>query len=99
MFTHTSRYYSLETVTLTTSDGREIAYKRRRFLPNPSDMQFVAEVVVTQGDRLDLITARTLGDPDHFWRICDANNEMNPFDLTSEIGRRLGIPLPQFENQ
>jgi len=99
MFTHTSRYYSLETVTLTTSDGREIAYKRRRFLPNPSDMQFVAEVVVTQGDRLDLITARTLGDPEHFWRICDANNGMNPFDLTSEIGRRLRIPLPQFENQ
>lgn len=99
MFTHTSRYYSLETVTLTTADGREIAYKRRRFLPDPSDMQMLAEVVVTQGDRLDLITARTLGDPEHFWRICDANNAMNPFDLTTEIGRRLRIPLPQFEDQ
>ena len=99
MFTHTSRYYSLETVTLTTTDGREIAYKRRRFLPNPSAMQILAEVVVTQGDRLDLITAKTLGDPEQFWRICDINNAMNPFDLTNEIGRRLGIPLPQFETQ
>lgn len=97
MFTHTSRYYSLETVTFTTADGGEIAYKRRRFLPNPSDMQILAEVVVTQGDRLDLITARTLGDPEHFWRVCDANNAMNPIDLTTEIGRRLQIPLPQFE--
>ncbi len=99
MFSHTSRYYSLETVTHTTTDGREIAYKRRRFLPNPAALQVLAEVVVTQGDRLDLITARTLGDPEHFWRVCDANNGMNPFDLTSEIGRRLRIPLPQFENQ
>lgn len=99
MFTHTSRYYTLETVTLTISDGREIAYKRRRFLPNPAALQVLAEVVVTQGDRLDLITARTLGDPEHFWRVCDANSAMNPFDLTTEIGRRLRIPLPQFENQ
>ena len=75
------------------------SYKRRRFLPNPAALQVLAEVVVAQGDRLDLITARTLGDPEHFWRVCDANNATNPFDLTSEIGRRLRIPLPQFENQ
>lgn len=99
MFTHTSRYYTLETVTRTTTDGREFAYKRRRFLPNPLDMQILAEVVVPQGDRLDLITAKSLGDPEHFWRVSDINNAMNPFDLTSEIGRRLRIPFPQFENQ
>jgi len=99
MFTYASRYYTLETVTHTTADGREIVYTRRRFLPDPSAMQILAEVVVTQGDRLDLITARTLGDPEHFWRVCDANSAMNPFDLTEEIGRRLTIPLPQFENQ
>jgi len=99
MFSYTSRYYTLETVTLTTADGREIIYTRRRFLPDPAAMQNLAEVVVTQGDRLDLITARTLGDSEHFWRVCDANSAMNPFDLTEEIGRRLTIPLPQFENQ
>jgi hypothetical protein len=99
MFTATSRYYPLELAIFTTADGREIGYKRRRFLPDPSAMQILAEVIVTQGDRLDLITAKTLGEPEQFWRLCDANGAMNPFDLTIEIGRRLRIPLPQFENR
>ena len=51
---------------------------------------------MTEGDRLDLITARTLGDPEQFWRICDANNTMNPSDLTAETGRVLRVPVPQF---
>ena len=98
MFNHTSRYYSIETVVFKDADGREHPYKRRRFLPKPEAMQTLAEVTVTQGDRLDVITAKTLGDPEHFWRICDINNALNPKDLTSEIGRKLTIPLPQFEN-
>jgi hypothetical protein len=48
------------------------------------------------GDRLDLIAARALGDAEHFWQVCDANNAMNPFDLTAEVGSTLRIPLPQF---
>jgi len=97
MFTQPSRYYSLETVTLTTPDGREIVYLRRRFLPDGTKAVILTEHVVTQGDRLDNITARYLGDPEQFWLICDANNAMRPDDLTSEseIGRRLPIPLPQ----
>lgn len=95
MFTFTSRYYNLETVMLTLPDGRVVAYKRRRFLPQGDSMPLLAEVAVTEGDRLDLITARTLGDPEHFWRVADANNAMNPFDLTAEVGRVLRVPLPQ----
>lgn len=98
MFTHTSRYYTVETVIFSDADGQEHAYKRRRFLPKPADMQTLAEVTVTQGDRLDNITAKSLGDPEQFWRICDINNALNPSELTSEIGRKLNIPLPQFEN-
>lgn len=95
MFEHTSRYYTLETATLTAPDGRVIAYKRRRFLPRGESMPLLAEVSVTQGDRLDLITARTLGDPEQSWRVCDANNAMNPFDLTTEPGVTLRVPVPQ----
>jgi len=95
MFEYTSRYYAIETTTSTAFDGRVIAYKRRRFLPQGDEMQLLAEAVVTQGDRLDLITARSLGDPLQFWRVADANNAMNPFELTIEIGRRLRIPMPQ----
>ena len=95
MFEHTSRYFTIETVTLADARGRVIAYKRRRFLPGGEDMPLLTEVVVTQGDRLDLITARSLGDPEQFWRVCDANDAMSPFELTDEVGRRLRVPVPQ----
>jgi hypothetical protein len=95
MFDYTSRYYNLETATLELTGGRVLSYKRRRFLPQGDQMTLLVEVVVTEGDRLDLITARTLGDPEHFWRVADANNALNPFDLTAEVGRRLRVPLPQ----
>ena len=96
MFEPTSRYYALEDASLTSADDRIIAYKRRRFLPDGEKMPLLIEVTVTEGDRLDLITARTLGDPEQFWRICDANNAMNPSDLTAETGRVLRVPVPQF---
>ncbi len=95
MFEHTSRYYKLETATLTAPDGRVIAYKRRRFLPQGESMPLLAEVSVTEGDRLDLITGRALGDPEQFWRVCDANNAMNPSELISEPGANLRVPVPQ----
>lgn len=94
MFDPKSRYYSLETVTRTTSDHHTIAYVRRRFLPVAETMPTLVEVVVNQGDRLDLITARTLGDSEQFWYVCDANGAMNPVDLTAEPGRRLRVALP-----
>lgn len=96
MFDPSSRYYNLDKSEYTMPDGRTVTYKRRRFLPR-EEMQLLVEVTVTQGDRLDLIASRTLGNPEHFWRICDANNAMNPFDLTAEIGRTLRIPVPQIE--
>lgn len=95
MFESTSRYYALGNATLNAPDGRVIAYKRRRFLPDGKDMQLLVEVTVTEGDRLDTITACTLGDPKQFWRICDANNAMNPLDLI-EPGRVVRVPVPQF---
>jgi nucleoid-associated protein YgaU len=60
-------------------------------------MPLLVEVTVTEGDRLDLITARTLGDPEQFWRICDANNTMHPAALTAQPGQRVRVPVPQLE--
>jgi hypothetical protein len=93
MFEHTSRYFEIETTKLVTSDGREIAYKRRRFIPPPGGTQLF-DLTVTDGERLDLIAARTLGDPEQFWRICDANLAMDPTELTARPGRLLHIRLP-----
>lgn len=95
MFNSKSRYYSLKTVAHTTAAGRSVAYVRRRFLPAADTLPTLAEVTVTDRDRLDLITARTLGDPEQFWHICDANSAMNPVALTAESGRRLRVAVPQ----
>ena len=98
MFDPTSRYSNVETATITVigSDGaaRMIAYKRRRFITS-DDLATLLEHTVTQGERLDIITARYLGDPLQFWRICDANNVLRPEDLTDEAGRVILITVPQ----
>jgi nucleoid-associated protein YgaU len=93
MFEPNSRYYNLETATYTTPTGAQIAYKRRRFVPRGEDLPLLTAVTVTEGDRLDNLTARTLGDPEAFWRVADANNAMNPTDL-EEPGATLRVPIP-----
>ena len=95
MFPVTSRYHDIETAKWVTADGREIIYLRRRLLPDAAKFTIASEHTVTQGERLDNITARYLGDPEQFWRLCDANNALHPEELTAEIGRRLKISLPQ----
>jgi hypothetical protein len=97
MFTPRSRYYNIETATHESEGERPIAYVRRRFLPRGERMPVLVELAIAEGDRLDLITARTLGDPEQFWRVCDANNAMNPADLTGDAGLSLRVPIPQFE--
>ena len=94
-FPATSRYFNIETATVETRPGRTVIYLKRRFVPPPERFSLLEEHVVVQGDRLDNITARYLGDPEQFWRVCDANGAMRPDELTEEIGRRLRITLPE----
>jgi hypothetical protein len=94
-FPPTSRYYGLDTATITAADGSTVIYVRRRFLPQPERFALLQEHEVTQGERLDNLTAKYLGDAEQYWRICDANAAMRPDDLTATIGRRLRITLPE----
>lgn len=94
MFEPASRYSGLKTETFVTPDGRQVHYKRRRFLPQARDLQYLMDVTVLAGDRLDLIAGRTLGSPELFWRLCDANNAMDPFDL-AQPGRTLRVAIPR----
>ena len=93
MFPRTSRYHAIETARLTTSEQREIVYVRRRFIPPANDAAVAVEYKIEQGDRLDNVTAQQLGDPEQFWRLCDANEAMQPTEL-EEIGRWVKVPLP-----
>jgi hypothetical protein len=95
LFPPTSRYSTIETATLTTSDGTVIRYLRRRFLPPVERFALLREHVVAQGERLDNITALYISDPEQFWRICDSNGAMRPQELTEQVGRRLRITLPE----
>lgn len=95
LFTSTSRYYGIDTETLTRADGTTIIYIKRRFLPSVDSFQLLQLHSVVQGDRLDNIAAQLLGDPELFWRIADANGAMRPEDLVATVGRQLKITLPQ----
>lgn len=92
-----SRYYGSSTLSFTAPGGQSITYLARRFVPQPGAPNYatVAQHTVTQGDRLDLLAARYLGDPLLFWLICDANGAIRPASLVATPGRVLNITLPQ----
>jgi len=94
-FPPSSRYFGLQTSTLTTTDGRQIAYLTRRFVPDPSKLHLVLEhLVQDQSERIDNLAAQVLGDPLQYWRICDANGVLRPADLV-QVGARVRITLPE----
>lgn len=94
-FPVTSRYHGIDTTTLETKEGKTIVYLRRRFCPLPERFALLQEHTVIEGERLDNIAAKYLGDPEQFWRICDANAAMRPDELTEIVGRILRITLPE----
>lgn len=95
MFSITSRYYGIATATLETRGGETINYVRRRFVPPAENFTLLLEHCVSQGERLDNITAQYLGDPEQFWRLCDANGAIRPDELVETVGRRIKITLPE----
>jgi hypothetical protein len=99
MFDPASRYYNLEVATLKTTDSDgatvEIRFVRRRFIPPNEGATVLVRHRVKQGERLDNIAARYLSDPRQFWLICDANDVLQPDELTDTIGNVIEITMPQ----
>jgi hypothetical protein len=92
-----SRYYGFTVNYYTAPNGQKIAYLARRIVPQPGAPNFttISTHTVHQGDRLDLIAAKYLGDPLMAWLICDANGAMRPHDLVAVPGRVLAITTPR----
>lgn len=88
------RYANAEQRLLTGADGREHAWLLPRLLPAPEAMTIIADLPLSPGERLNLFSARTLGDPRAWWRIADANRAMHPAELDT-TGTRLKVPLPE----
>ena len=95
LFPPTSRYHGIGVARIEGRDGSTVAYLRRRFVPAPERLAVLAEHTVVDGDRLDILAARYLGDPEQFWRLCDANGALRPDTLTERVGTRLSITLPE----
>ncbi len=93
-FAPNSRYLGIATGTYTTASGQAIAYLRRRFLPQTDVFAPIGQHTVTQGERLDNMSWEFLGDPELYWRLCDANGAMRPQDL-EQTGLVLILTLPQ----
>ncbi len=94
-FAPTSRYHGIDTATMKTVDGKTIIHLRRRFIPPPERFSLLQEHTVVQGDRVDNLANQYLGDPEQFWRLCDANNVVRPDELSETIGQRIRITLPE----
>lgn len=95
LFAPNSRYYGLQTITMDGPDGRPITYLARRFVPNPDRFTLLQLHTVAQGERLDNLAAQFLGDPEQFWRMCDANRALKPEDLVDTPGEQIRITLPE----
>ena len=95
MFDRGSRYDGLEDRTYRTDDGREVVYRSRRLIAATAAPPALFETEARPGDRPDHVALRTLGNPEHYWQLCDANGVMDPFELTE--GRRgpIASPLPE----
>ncbi len=95
MFDPASRYYALGNLVHTDARGHTIVYRQRRFPPQAATQPLLVEVTVGPKDRLDLIAWRTLGNPQLFWRVCDANGVLNPEDAVRPGATlRVARPLP-----
>jgi hypothetical protein len=95
MFEPDSRYAGLPLAQWTSPTGQQITYATRRFLPRGETMTTLAELRVAEGDRLDLIATRTIGDPLQYWRICDANDAMHPDELVAAPGLTVRVAVPK----
>jgi hypothetical protein len=85
-----SRYERLaaEAYTVTTPGGeRHAALPMRVIPPTPATFRHT----VAAHERLDLLAYTYYRDPERFWLIADANDEMDPEDLL-ELGRPILVP-------
>ena len=87
----TSRYAALAPVQVPLPGGRIAPVLPMRIIP-PATAQ--GEAAARQDERVDVLAARTLGDPLLFWRLCDANLATDPQHLVGPGGRRLRLPVP-----
>jgi hypothetical protein len=95
-FPPTSRYAGVPVESWDPGDGSPpVPYLARRFCPRADGLATLYEIAVAERDRRDLLAHAHLADAELWWRLADANGVVDPRDLTTPIGRRLRITLPE----
>ena len=79
MFDPKSRYLKAEIYEVTDKRGRKVNVLAP---PPPPDQLLLGVHLLKQGERLDLLAAKYLGDPAGFWRIAEENDVMLSEALT-----------------
>jgi hypothetical protein len=87
MFFPGSRYANLSPYQVTLPDGTMVQAIPS---PLPGSTALLGYHRRTQGERLDNVAARYLGDATTFWRLCDANDAVVPDALAARD--LIGIP-------
>jgi hypothetical protein len=88
MFLKNSRYSGLPTVIARDRRGREVvAVKLRRLPPTTGEPRTIAG-----HDQLDVIADAQYRDPTRYWRIADANSELEANALVRTTGRVIAVP-------
>ena len=88
MIDKTSRYAKVETLVTTDAHGREIKALEPRAIPTTTGIYYHTP---TGEERLDHIAQRFFRDPKKFWKVADASDIMDPFDIIVP-GRPVLIP-------
>ena len=88
MFLKNSRYAGLPTVDAVDRAGATVAAVKLRPLPaTPGD-----PVSVQAHDQLDAMSEQRYGDATRYWRIADANTELEAASLLHPVGRPIPVP-------
>ena len=72
-----------------------VVHLRRRFVPGSDRFTVVQEHRVTASERLDHLASTYLGDPEQYWRLCDANDTVRPDALVEQLDTVVHIALPE----
>ena len=85
-FLKRSRYAGQPTVEAEAADGRQVEAVTLRFLSQVDGDPYTRK----ENDRLDLVADRSYKDPTRFWRIADANTELDARQL-ERPGREINV--------
>lgn len=89
----TSRYARTPIAQFALPDGRRVACLSPRLSPLGQSLTPAAVIDALPLDRIDRLAARALADPRQFWRLCDANNAIDPITFGQGPGRVI-VPEP-----